>query len=315
MIVRDALWFFLAGENGTRANEGRERSGFGKLTASPGTHLTMFASVLRATKPEESRAAGGATIVLSHRAIIAVRADTSRVAHEREQHQALAIHSLVPTPFGDHAVVAGAERFHDATSIFATDSWSDGVRWVVSGGARYDRDRSISPRAGVAYDLTGDGHARIAASFARYAGDLDISREEALTWSQRLFTSGYSRLSLVRRVYDSGLAYRALEGDVRAEYLVFTFGAAASLARPQSSGVAWISGMPPGLEQHVAISLLERYRSGAATDLAVQYHFQRYRFEPFVKVDLLNVFDRELPASDDALGARRALRIAFGGRL
>jgi hypothetical protein len=313
-IVRDALWFFLAGENGTRATEGRERSGFGKLTASPGSHLTMFASVLRAAIPDESRAAGDATIVISHRAMIAARADTSRVGSQREQHQSLSVHSLVPTPFGDHALVAGGERFHESTSLFAGDTWSDG-RWIVSGSARYDDDRGISPRAGAAFDIAGDGHARIAASFARYAGDLDASREEALSWSQRLFTSGYSRVSLVRRIYDSGTTYRALEADVRAEYLVFTFGGAAAVGHPQSSGVAWISGMPPGLEQHVTVSLLERYRSGAATDLSVQYRFTRYRFEPFVKVDVLNVFDRRLTASDDSLGTQRALRIAFGGRL
>lgn len=314
-IVRDALWFFLAGKNGTRANEGRERSGFGKLTASPGSHVTMFGSVLRATKPEEARAAGDATAVLTSRAVISAHADTSRLGHDREQHQAVAVHSLVPTPFGDHAIVAGGERFHDSNSAFAGDTWSDGVRWVVSGGARYDSGRGISPRAGVAYDLTGDGHSRVAASYARYAGDSDASRETALTWSQRLFTSGYSRVSVVRRLYDSGLSYRALEGDVRAEYLVFTFGAGASLRDKDSSGVAWISGMPPGLEQHVTISLLERYRSGAATDLATKYQFVRYRFEPFVKIDVMNVFDRRLPSSDDPIGARRGLRIAFGGTL
>jgi hypothetical protein len=314
-IVRDALWFFLAGESGTDAAEGRERSGFGKLTASPGSHVTITGSVLRAGVPDESRASGDATVVLSHAAMVSIRADTSRVDGHREQHQFLSVHSLVPTPFGDHALIAGGERFHDSTSAFAGDSWSDGVRWVVSGSARYDSGRGVSPRGGIAYDLAGDGHARLAATFGRYAGDFDASREETVTWSERVLTSGYSRVSLVRRVYDSGATYRALEGDVRGEYLVFTFGGAAALARHESSGVAWISGMPPGLEQHVAVALLERYRRGAATDVSVQYRFERYRFEPFVKLDLLNIFDHELAASDDPIGARRALRIHFGGRL
>src|SRR5204862_8180067 len=48
-LVRDALWFFLAGETAPD-----ERSGLLKLTASPGTHVTLSSSFLRAPKPDES---------------------------------------------------------------------------------------------------------------------------------------------------------------------------------------------------------------------------------------------------------------------
>jgi carboxypeptidase family protein len=309
-MVRDALWFFLAGETAPD-----ERSGMIKLTASPGTHVTLSGTVLRASEPDESRAAGDATLMISHRAMLSGRADTSRVDGVRDDHQALSIHSLIPTRFGDHAFVAGGERYHEQSAIFAGDSWSDGARWVVTASARYDDSLGTSPRAGVAYDLGGDGRARIAATFARYAGDFDVSREETLTYSQRFLTSGFSRIALVRRIYDSGLTYRALEGEFRADYLFLGAGGSASLAHERSSGVVWITGNPPGLEQHFTVAIMERYRGGLATDLALHYRFARYKAEPFVKLDLLNLFDNRLPFNEDPVGARRALRVAFGARM
>jgi hypothetical protein len=309
-LVRDALWYFLAGETAPD-----ERSGLFKLTASPGQRATFSGSVLRAPDPDESRASGDATLMVSHRALISARADTSRVDGVRDDHQELAIHSLIPTQFGDHAFAAGAERYNDTSSIFAGDSWSDGARWVLTASGRYDENLGTSRRAGVAYDLAGDGRARLAATYARYAGDSDIGREETLTYSQRVLTSGFSRLSLVRRNYDSGVSYRALEGEFRADYLFLGAGGSASLARHQSSGVAWVTGTPPGLEQHFTLALLERYRGGLATDLALQYRFARFAVEPFAKLDLMNLFDNRLTFNEDPIGARRALRVAFGARM
>jgi hypothetical protein len=309
-LVRDALWYFLAGETAPG-----ERSGLLKLTASPGTRTTLSGSVLRAPDPDESRASSDATVMISHRALISARADTSRVDGVREQHEELSIHSLIPTYFGDHAFAAGAERYNNRNSVFAGDSWSDGARWVLTAGGRYDQDLGTSRRAGVAYDLAGDGRARIAATYARYAGDTDVGREETLTYSQRVLTSGFSRIGVVRRMYDSGLTYRALEGEFRADYLFLGAGGSASLARHQSSGVAWMTGTPPGLEQHFTLALLERYRGGLATDVALQYRFARFSVEPFAKMDLMNIFDNRLTFNEDPIGARRALRVSFGARL
>ncbi|HEY2324811.1 MAG TPA: carboxypeptidase-like regulatory domain-containing protein [Thermoanaerobaculia bacterium] len=309
-LVRDALWYFLAGETAPD-----ERSGMFKLTASPGSRTTLSGSVLRAPDPDESRSAGDATVMVSHRAMISAHADTSRVDGEREDHQSLSIHSLIPTQFGDHAFAAGAERYNDAKSVFAGDSWSDGARWVLTASGRYDENLGTSRRAGVAYDLAGDGRARLAATYARYAGDFDIGREETLTYSQRVLTSGFSRIALVRRNYDSGLTYHALEGEFRADYLFLGAGGSASLAHRQSSGVAWLTGTPPALEQHFTLALLERYRGGLATDLALQYRFARFKVEPFAKLDLMNLFDNRLTFNDDPVGARRALRVSFGARL
>jgi hypothetical protein len=309
-VVRDALWYFLAGETAPD-----ERSGLFKLTASPGALATLSGSVLRAPDPDESRASGDATLMVSHRALISAHADTSRVDGAREDHQSLAVHSLIPTRFGDHAFSAGAERYNNTSSVFAGDSWSDGARWVLTASGRYDEGLGASRRAGVAYDLAGDGRARIAATYARYAGDSDIDREETLTYSQRVLTSGFSRIALVRRNYDSGLTYHALEGEFRADYLFLDAGGSASLAHHQSSGVAWVTGTPPALEQHFTLALLERYRGGLATDMALQYRFARFKVEPFAKVDFMNLFDNRLTFNDDPVGARRALRVSFGARL
>src|ERR1051326_8319251 len=309
-LVRDALWYFLAGETAPD-----ERSAMFKLTASPGTLTTLSGMVLRAPDPDESRASGDATLMVSHRALISGPADTSRVGGIRDDHQSLSIHSLIPTRFGDHAFAAGAERYNDTTSVFAGDSWSDGARWVLTASGRYDENLGTRPRAGVAYDLAGEGRARTAATYARYAGASDIGREETLTYSQRVLTSGFSRIALVRRNYDSGLTYHALEGEFRADYLFLGTGGSASLAHHQSSGVVWVTGTPPGLEQHFTLALLERYRGGLATDLALQYRFARFKVEPFAKVDLMNLFDNRLTFNDDPVGARRALRFSFGARL
>lgn len=309
-LVRDALWYFLAGETAPD-----ERSGMLKLTASPGTRTTLSGMVLRAPDPDESRASGDATVMVSHRALISAHADTSRVDGVRDDHQSLSIHSLIPTQFGDHAFSAGAERYNDTTSIFAGDSWSDGARWVLTASGRYDENLGTSRRAGVAYDLAGDGRARIAATYARYAGDSDIGREETLTYSQRVLTSGFSRIALIRRNYDSGVTYHALEGEFRADYLFLGAGGSASLAHKQSSGVVWVTGTPPALEQHFTLALLERYRGGLATDMALQYRFARFKVEPFAKIDLMNLFDNRLTYNDDPVGARRALRVSFGARL
>jgi hypothetical protein len=308
-LVRDALWFFLAGETAPD-----ERSGLLKLTASPGTHVTLTGMFIRAPEPDESRASGDTTVMISHRAMISAHADTSRVDGSREDHQSISVHSLTPTRFGDHAIVGGAERFHNANAVFAGDSWSDGARWVVTASGRYDDHLGTSRRAGVAYDLAGDGRARFAATYARYAGDFDIAREDTLTYSQRVLTSGFSRIALVRRDYDSGVRYRALEGEFRADYLFLGAGGSASLAHKQSSGTLWITGNPPALEQHFTLALLERYRGGLATDVALQYRFARFIVEPFAKLDVMNIFDNRLPFNEDPIGARRALRVAFGVR-
>lgn len=314
-LIRDVLWFFLAGQDGTDAGFGRERSGLAKLTASPTSRLSLSASVLRAPVPGESRASGDATVIASHRAIVEAHADTNVLDGVRDQHELLAIHSLVPTPWGDHAVVAGGEKFDGERSAFATDSWSDGLRWVLTAGARYDDQHGTSPRAGAAFDIHGDGSARLVATYGRYTGDDDTARETALAWTQRVLTSGFGRIALVRRSYDSGLSYKALELEARADYLFLSFGGNASVARTQSYGAAWMIATAPGVEQHVSLALLERYRSGPATDLALQYRFSRMNVEPFAKVDVLNIFDRSLTISEDPLGARRAVRISFGARM
>lgn len=314
-IVRDALWFFLAGADGAQSVVGGEKVVSAKLTATPAPRVTFGGSVLRASQPDETRASGDGLVIASRRAVIDGHADTSRIGSSRDHHESLSVHTLVPTRFGDHAFVAGGETYDDRRSLYAGNSWSDGVRVVVSASARWDEDLGLSPRAGVAWDLHADGSARISASWGRYAGSTEAVREGVLAFSRRVLTSGFFRAAVVRRKFDSGRSYDAFEVEGRTDYLFLTVGGAASINNGAHSGVLWIVAIPPALEQHFTLSLAERYRDGAATDISLQYRLTRGRIEPFVKTDFLNVFDRKLPVSEDALGGRRALRISVGARL
>ncbi len=342
-IIRDALWFFLAGETGSTALGTRERSGMIKLTGSPDSHDTFVATILRAAAPDESRAAIDYTTVPTKNSVIEARIDTSRVESERERHGAIAAHVFIPAHVGgEHTITAGIEEFRgcqlsaltyprsDAgcpptadtrhpTAFFAADDWVNG-RWVVTAGARRDQDIGTSPRGGVVYDLFPDGRARIAATYARYAATQgDSAREATLVYAQRVFTNGFGRAALVHRDYESGDHYRAFEGELRMIYLLFTIGGTATFAQHGgNTAAAWISATPPALEQHVNASILERYRTGdAATDISLQYRFGRFLVEPFVKVDLMNIFNRTMPAltGEDPVGVHRALRLSVGARL
>ncbi len=335
-IIRDALWYFLAGETGSTALDGRERSAMAKLTGSPDSHDTIIGMVLRATRPDESRAAIDYTTVPTKNSVIEARADTSRVIYGRERHGAVAAHVFIPAHVGgEHTITAGAEEFRSGvcgvamgtepcreqrqTAVFIGDDWVAG-RWVVTAGLRRDSDTGSSPRGGIVYDLFPDGHARISATYARYAASPgDTARETTLAYAQRVFTNGFGRAALVRRDYEFGAHYRAVEGELRMIYLLFTIGGTMTVAQHGGNTAAvWLSATPPALEQHVNASILERYRTGdAATDLSMQYRFGRFMVEPFIKVDLMNIFNRTMPVlyGEDPVGSHRALRLSIGARL
>lgn len=319
-IIRDALWFFLAGETGSSALDSRERSGLVKLTGSPDSHDTVVVSALRASIPDESRGSAEYTSVPTKNSVFDARVDTSRVGDRREHHSTVAAHVFLPAHVGgEHALTGGADRFGGSNGFFANDDWTDGRRWIISAGARYDEDIGTSPRGGVVYDFAGDGRARLSATYARYAATRsDSARETTLAYAQRVFTNGFARAALVRRMYESGQSYRGLEAELRMVYLLFTVGGTATIAHGMNGGAVWISATPPALEQHVNASILERVRQGdAATDMSLQYRFGRFILEPFVKVDVLNLFNHAMPirAGEDPIGTHRALRIAVGAKL
>lgn len=319
-IIRDALWFFLAGETGSRALGTTERSGLAKFTGSPDSHDTVVASVLRASEPDESRVGAEYTAVPTKNSVFDARLDTSRVGDRREHHSTVAAHVFLPAHVGgEHALTAGADSFGGSNGYFANDDWTNGGRWIISAGARYDEDIGMSPRGGIVYDLTGDGRARVSATYARYAASSsDWARETTLAYAQRVFADGFGRAAIVRRFYESGQTYRAFEAELRMVYLLFTVGGTATIAHGANAGALWISATPPALEQHVNASILERVRQGdAATDVSLQYRFGRFIVEPFVKIDLLNLLNHTMPvrAGEDPIGSRRAFRIAVGAKL
>lgn len=279
-ILRDALWFFLAGVDGRDA-----RASSAKLMASAGTRTTATASLLHDSMRDTDRGTLDANFVAGPDAIFEARANRE-VEH-------LALHLAR----GDRELVAGGSR----SSLFANANVPI-ARLLLSAGVRHDDDRGTSPRIGLVIDA--GGGQRLLATWNRYAGEADAARETELAWGRRLFNTGFVRISLVRRHYDSGIRYEAAEGELRAQYLFFNFGASAAVAHSDIENAAvWITAAPPALEQHVTFALLERYRDHrASTDMAIQYRLTRFRVEPFVKADLLDLFRH--PAARISFGAR-----------
>ena len=290
-VIRDALWLFLAGET-------RESSLFGKVTGTVARH-TLIASALRASETDESRAAAEYVGALTSRLTLTARADTSRIGDLREHDAAIAIHDIVPTLIADQVITAGGEQH----AVFFDDELR-AARWLFHAGIRHDDDAGTSPRLGIAYDLHGTGAMRIATTYGRYATPFDSAREAAITFSQRILTNGYVRASIVHRTFDSGDDYRAVEADARAQYLFFNLGGTATIGHRIRAAALWISGEPPALEQHFTVSILEQYRDAhASTGVALLYRFARFPWEPFAKLDALDVFSH-----------RCALRAALGAR-
>lgn len=281
-VIRDALWLFLAGES-------QENTIFGKVTGTITKH-TFIASALRSSEGDERRAAGEYVGALTTRLVVTGRADD-------EGNRTVAVHDIVPASLVDQVLTAGGESH----AVFFDDELR-ARRWFFHVGARHDDDEGTSPRLGVAYDLAGTESKRIAATFGRYATDDEAAREIALAYAQRILTNGYVRVALVRREFNVARDYRALEADGRAQYLFFNLGASATIGHGVRDAEVWISGAPPALEQHIAISILEQYRNArASTNAGALYRFTRFKYVPFAKADLFDLFSH-----------RRALRLSAG---
>jgi len=286
-IIRDALWYFLAGET-------RENSLFARVTGTATRH-TLIGTALRSSEDDERRAAGEYTGVLTSRLVLTARSSTSRAGDVTEHDSAIALHDIIPTRIVDQVLTAGAE----SRALFVDDELR-AARWLFHAGLRRDEDLGTSPRLGVAYDFSGSGTRRIALTHGRYTSDFASVRETALTYAQRILTNGYARVAVVRR--DD---YRAVEADARAQYLFFNLGASVTAGNHLRNGALWISGAPPALEQHVTVSILEQYRDGrASTGIGALYRFTRWPVEPFAKLDAFDVWSH-----------RRALRASVGLRL
>jgi hypothetical protein len=203
---------------------------------------------------------------------------------------------------GGQELAAGGERIGHENRFFVRDRfvWNDRV--ILEGEVRVE-DEDVLPRAGVVYDLAGDGRQRVAAWWQHHN---DVSDEAGLAFARQL-SGGYARATLLRRNNATELV-----ADAAYHYLLFTFGTLTRLTRQngdtETSAAAWVLAHPPILEHDVTLALLGRYGSGAsALDLAVTYAFTRGRVAPFVKAEGVNLFD----GGDE----RRTWRIGIGARL
>lgn len=288
-IIRDALWFFLAGESGS------EQASSLKLTASPTPRQALVASSLYSANPDERRVAADYTLLARSNAIVEGHGDSTK---DDDRRLSARYDHFTTTNRGDHLLIVGADRLRDSDAFYIHDRWSR-ARWLLSGGVRRE-GAATRARGGLAYDLAGDGGRRLALSLGRYESQHELSG----SYAQRIAGNGAVRVSLVKRAN-----CRSLELSATTQYLLFNLGGSATIARRERKFVAWIVAVPPALEHHVAVSLLERYTSGAtATDVALQYRFTRYAATPFVKIDLTNLFNaRDVTA--------RSLRLAIGARI
>jgi|GEM_PF-1910487 len=331
-IIRDAVWFFLAGESGRSATrpdkQADKQAWMGKITAAPAANQSLVVSYLQDAAPGIRRGAADYTLAATSRLVLNGRAavfDEQSTPSLRSG--GVRAYGWLPGRWGDHQLTAGVDGFAHDHAIFASDDWR-ASRLVLSAGVRDDRRSGTSWNGGAAYDLDGAGGRRLSATFASEPSAVLGGRAEetTLAYAQRITANSFVRADVVNRNSTDGARYQALEGEARGQYLIFSAGASMTVARFDRSHVtsanAWITAMPPGLEQHFTISALERLRSGAAaTDLGLLYRFTHFAVAPFAKLDVLNVFDRRLGSS--ALGElsafaeswdRRAVRVGVGAR-
>ncbi|MCU1245315.1 MAG: TonB-dependent receptor plug [Acidobacteria bacterium] len=336
-IVRDAIWFFLAGESGRAATRPDKQTWMAKITAAPAANQSLVVSYLRAADRDDSRAAADYTLVATSALVLNGRAGFFDESIQRQEAGGARAYGWLPGRWGDHELTAGVDYEHDHVLVpssaryehdhafFASDDWRTS-RWVVNAGVRHDRELGTSWRSGAAYDLDGSGGRRLSATFTQEPPSFGYrSNEATLGYGQRITANSFVQAAIVHSTR-FGRKYRALEGEARGQYLIFTGGASLTAATLGGARVTaantWITALPPGLEQHFTISALERLRSGASsTDLALLYRFSHFAVAPFAKLDLLNVFDRALSRSAESelasLGEtwdRRSVRVGVGAR-
>ncbi|HEX7150617.1 MAG TPA: carboxypeptidase-like regulatory domain-containing protein [Thermoanaerobaculia bacterium] len=271
-IIEDRLWYF-----GTGLVSDHVRGGLLKVTASPTERDAVIVRGYVSDLAQDDLA-----VRWSH---FGTRATFSAAGSTNDFH-ALTGYALLR----GHELAGG----YVDDAFFLSDRYVVGSRFIIDAGIRYEED-DWSPRAGVVYDLLGNGEHRLAAN----ASDDEL----ALTYGQRLGASGYARATALRRdTHDDALVIDGIY-----HWLLFTFGGLARFG-DGTRGAAWVQIDPPLLDHDVNVTLLERYQAGfAATDLALNYRFARMTVTPFIKLEAANVFGRR--------GEERVYRVGIGARL
>lgn len=334
-IVPQKLWFFAAGWAGDSSFRSlRGLRGFDiKLTAQPGAAHNLVLHHLDAKSRGANafgtslRYTGVATESLTFDALLS-RTETDffpTTPHARTELTGRTSYVL-----GEHTLVGGiTHRDHEDLpaenlALFLNDRWSNG-RWVVSAGLRHERGDEASrtsPRAGVSFDIRGNGRHALVATYGDY-GDVRFgelaTRAASFGYIAALGQSGTARVDLVRHDGDFS-DVDTIELDARYRLFErFEFGGNYTHADSDSRGLfperranAWVTAQFSFGEHELSASVLQRYTffnasSSSPTDLALRYAIPIRKIVLTLAGDVANLFE------DDASAARRQTR--FWARL
>jgi hypothetical protein len=137
---------------------------------------------------------------------------------QHSSHEAVKASYAIDGAAGLHALSAGVQNFHSdgpgfdegAKGAFVEDRWTYGRRWSFDAGLRYDQGgglSSVTPRAGLVFDVRADGRARISANYAQYytpsrMGVVASSRrvgDATLAYGFQIGSEGSARVAWSRR--------------------------------------------------------------------------------------------------------------------
>lgn len=218
----------------------------------------------------------------------------------------------------DHVLSAGASHFDGESAFFVNDRWSNG-RFVVNAGVR-GQHGDLLPRAGVTYDIRGNGRHALVANYGEYdsSGFLTI-RVGSFGYVAALGQSGIARIDVQRREHDTRTVDSA-QFDARYRLFDrFEFGGnythtdvdtnAISLAFPEHLANAWVSAQFPVGNHEFEATVLQRYSADrganeSPTDLALRYTVPVRRVALTLAGDVAGAFG-------DARRTRVWLRVAY----
>jgi hypothetical protein len=243
-IVPERLWFFASGWSGFA-------DGFNvNLTAQLAAAHAITASYLDAA--DVSRPALHYTGLVTDRWTAEATVTDQNVALTRFTYVA-----------GNHALAAGASD----DGAFIRDRWS-GSRTTVDAGLRFEDDQ-VLPRAGVSWDVRGNGRQALIATFADYAGGERVATAGIAT---AVGQTGTIRLDYLHKRERDEIH---LDGRYSLFGRLFT-GGSVTLAEHDDRAAAWIAAEFAVGEHLLGATVVERYversRERAwGTDLALRY--------------------------------------------
>ncbi len=331
-IVKDKLWFFASGWNGSELFYGDLTGYEAKLTWQPAAQHNLMAFVSEAQagtaffSPDTTVAALRYTGTAGPRLtteVVAGRATSgdSPVARPLPIPRYRSDSLFAKTTFvaGDHVLSAGGQARDggydagtggetDTFAFFVNDRWRI-QRFTFNLGARHEHDR-ISPRLSGTFDVRGNGRQAITASFSEYSAPFFGTREATLGFATAVGTTGTIRVDGFRREYGAQGDTWGVMGEFRytlfdrfhtgASYTWFDFEPNVVFFDAQHTAHAWAGVDIPVGEHEFGVTAMQHYRSSLGpgpgnyqSDLALRYSLPVSRVRLTLAADALNVFDQQ----------------------